>query len=67
VPQLGLYTLKMASDEIQRGFKSTFGNFLMEGMVLKPLVQLYNRKDERIMTKIKGKDFPKEAPNEIRR
>lgn len=36
---------------------STWGNFEAEGIVARPMVPLFNRKGERIITKIKGVDF----------
>ena len=59
VPQLGVYSLVAASCLIEEGWKSTFGDFAMEGLVLKPLVPLYNREGDRIIAKIKEKDFKK--------
>jgi len=37
--------------------KSTFGNFIIEGFIGKPLFDLKDRQDNRIITKIKVKDF----------
>lgn len=39
------------------GIKSTFGDFLAEGLVLKPQVELKSRNGHRIITKMKHKDF----------
>lgn len=39
------------------GLQSRWGNFEAEGIVARPVVPLFNRKGERIITKIKGKDF----------
>jgi hypothetical protein len=41
----------------RKEFNSTFGNFLAEGIVCVPEVEMFNRKGERIITKIKHKDF----------
>lgn len=41
------------------GFKSTWGDFQAEGIVARPSVELKNRAGERIITKIKCKDFPR--------
>ena len=39
------------------GVPSTFGDFISEGLVAKPTTGLLNRKGERIITKIKTRDF----------
>ena len=41
----------------KKGFTSCFGNKQAEGMVLRPSVELFNRRGERVITKIKTKDF----------
>ena len=53
---IGSGTLQDAIDLTRKGFHSEFGNFIAEGIVLRPKVQLFNRKGERIITKIKHKD-----------
>lgn len=45
--------IKMCQD----GFKSTWGDFEAEGLVLKPRVELGDRAGRRIVTKVKLKDF----------
>lgn len=62
VPLLGIGTIKDAVNMVQTGFNSTFGNFLAEGIVLKPMIQLFTRNGERIVTKIKRKDFKLSRP-----
>jgi hypothetical protein len=58
VPEVGKYTLDQAIAQIkQRNLKSTFGDFLMEGLVLKPMVELNTRRGYRVITKIKHTDF----------
>lgn len=57
VPVIGKGSLIEATDFVKKGFNSTFGNFLGEGLVLKPEVELFNRMGHRIITKIKNKDF----------
>lgn len=42
---------------VKDGLKSTWGDFQAEGLVAKPMVDLFNRKGERIITKIKAEDF----------
>lgn len=44
---------------VQAGFTSTWGEFAAEGLVLRPEVEMYSRRGERIITKIKTKDFDK--------
>jgi len=57
VPIVGYGTLNDAIESTRKGFESTFGNFIAEGLVLKPKTELFSRKGERIITKIKHKDF----------
>ena len=57
VPPIGVMTLTEAISLIMNGLPSHYGNFEAEGMVLKPIVMLSNRKGERIVTKLKHKDF----------
>ncbi|MBS1722644.1 MAG: hypothetical protein JSS66_06495 [Armatimonadetes bacterium] len=57
VPGLGLHTLYDAIKLVKAGFKSQWGNFFAEGIVAKTPTELYSRKGERILTKIKHKDF----------
>jgi len=56
-PVIGEGTPFDAIDIVKDGLKSVYGNFMAEGLVLRPKVQLFNRKGERIITKVKGKDF----------
>jgi len=57
VKVIGEGTLKKAIEIAKQGFKSEFGDFIAEGIVLRPKVQLFSRKGDRIITKIKYKDF----------
>ncbi len=57
VPVIGYYTPEIAIRETQKGFKSTFGDFQAEGIVLKPFIELRDRKGHRIITKVKCKDW----------
>ena len=50
-------TIDEAIDLVATGFKSSFGTADAEGLVLRPKVELLNRKGERIITKIKHRDF----------
>ena len=57
VPIVGSGTLKEATDWVQNGYKSAWGDFEAEGLVMKPLIELQTRAGHRIITKIKHKDF----------
>jgi hypothetical protein len=57
VPVIGYGTLHDAIDMVKSGLRSQWGDFEAEGIVARPKVQLWNRKGERIITKIKGRDF----------
>ena len=60
VPIIGRGTLSEAVDYVRKGFKSTISEnkeYVAEGLILKPVVDIFNRKGERIITKIKYKDF----------
>lgn len=57
VPIVAEGSLDLAVKLIKAGTKSTFGAFQAEGFVLKPKVELFARNGERIISKIKHKDF----------
>lgn len=59
VPVIGIGTLTEMVELARSGFKSTWGDFIAEGIVARPEVELYNRAGERVITKIKYKDFTK--------
>ena len=62
VPIIGIWKLEQAIEYVKNGFTSTIAynrDFIAEGLVMKPKTELFNRKGERIITKIKHKDFPK--------
>lgn len=50
-------TIKEAVDYIKTSPKSTIGNANMEGLVGKPKIELFNKKGDRVIVKIKVKDF----------
>lgn len=54
---MGRGTIKEAMEFTAKGFQSCIGSKKAEGLVLRPSVQLYNRKAQRIITKVKTKDF----------
>ena len=58
VPIIGTGTLDDMVEIARRGFKSTWGDFQAEGIVARPLVEMRRRTGERIITKIKCRDFP---------
>lgn len=58
VPVIGVGTLHDMVDKVRTGFKSKWGDFFAEGIVAQPTVPLFSRKGERIITKLKFKDFP---------
>jgi len=60
VPVVGEGTIGEAIEFIKKGFTSTFGNFIAEGIVIKPKIELRDRRRQRIITKIKVKDFKEE-------
>jgi len=57
VPLIGEGKLDDAIMGIKQGIKSTFGDFLAEGLVLKPKIGLYSRNGHRVITKLKHRDF----------
>lgn len=57
VPVISHGTIQDAVDLVKSGLKSTFGDFIAEGLVLKPSVDLFSRMGHRIITKVKHKDF----------
>jgi hypothetical protein len=59
VPIVGVGTLYDAISLVREGFKSRWGDFEAEGIVARPVVELANRLGERVITKIKCRDFKK--------
>lgn len=57
VPVIGEGTLHDAVDRVSRGFESTWGAFEAEGIVARPKTELFTRGGERIIAKIKCRDF----------
>lgn len=57
VPIIGEGTLLEAVELTRKGIKSQWGDFLAEGIVARPKVELKTRKGERLITKIKHRDF----------
>jgi ATP-dependent RNA circularization protein (DNA/RNA ligase family) len=61
VPIVGEGTLDDAISYVKSSPKSRWGDFNAEGIVLKPAVELKARNGQRIITKLKHKDFWNEA------
>lgn len=59
VPIVGEGTLLEMVDAAKRGIPSTWGNFQAEGYVARPEVELKTRNGQRLITKIKCRDFQK--------
>lgn len=60
VPIMGIWKLEQAIEFVKKGFKSTIADnkdYIAEGLIMKPVTELFNRKGERIISKIKYKDF----------
>lgn len=59
VPVIDKGTLCDMKDMVKSGFNSTWGNFKAEGIVARPEIELFSRKRERIITKLKYRDMEK--------
>lgn len=62
VPIIGIWKLEQAIEYVKNGFKSTVAHnkdYIAEGLIMKPKTELFNRRGERIIAKIKHKDFYK--------
>ncbi len=57
VPIVGRGTLAMACDMCKHGYDSNIGTCVAEGVVARPAVELKARNGERIITKVKVRDF----------
>lgn len=60
VPILGAATLPDAIAWVKRGIWSALGDCYAEGVVARPQLTLLDRHGDRVITKIKTKDFPKQ-------
>lgn len=56
-PMRGFGSLDILFGMVQEGLTSNFYDGFAEGLVAKPLIQLFDRKGDRIITKIKHCDF----------
>lgn len=59
-PVIGRGTLDEAIKITEKGFNSQWGSFIAEGIVVRPLVELFTKKGDRVITKVKYRDFHKE-------
>lgn len=57
VPIIGTGSLYKAVNMVRDGMKSTYGDFEAEGIVARPEVEMNRRNGDRIITKIKCRDF----------
>jgi hypothetical protein len=57
VPIVGEGTLQDGIDLVKGGFTSQWGDFIAEGIVARPKVEMRTRRGDRIITKIKHCDF----------
>lgn len=57
VPIVGVGSLQNGIELVKKGFKSTWGDFIAEGIVARPETELKTRRGKRIITKIKHCDF----------
>lgn len=57
VPVVGQGTINEAIEFVKNGFLSNWGDFISEGLVIRPQVELKTRAGERVITKIKHVDF----------
>jgi ATP-dependent RNA circularization protein (DNA/RNA ligase family) len=57
VPIIGTGSLPKMVTEVSLGFQSQWGDFIAEGIVARPAVELFGRNGERVVTKVKYKDF----------
>lgn len=57
VPIAGTGTLLDMTEFVRNGFCSQWGNFVAEGIVARPQIELRNRAGQRIITKLKHRDF----------
>ena len=57
VPIIGFGTLSDMIYRVHSGLKSAWGDFDAEGIVARPSAELFDRRGDRIITKLKVKDF----------
>jgi len=57
VPNIGFGDLADMVGSCKRGFESQWGDFEAEGIVARPVVEMRTRRGDRMITKLKCKDF----------
>lgn len=60
-PHIGMGTLDEAEERVKHGFESKCAQkpgTMAEGLVLRPMVDLFARNGDRVITKIKTRDYP---------
>lgn len=57
VPTVSWGTLDEMVKWVKDGFNSNYGTFTADGVVARPTVELYGRNGERVITKLKCRDF----------
>ena len=57
VPEVGQFGIATAVSSVEDGLTSHFGSFISEGLVGRAPAGILNRRGERIVTKVKTKDF----------
>jgi len=57
VPQIHIGSLRCGYSMVKEGLRSTFGSFMAEGLVGRPLVPLFGIHGQRIIVKIKHRDY----------
>lgn len=62
-PIIGRGTLTQAIEKTKKGFNSKWGDFIAEGLVARPIVEFYTRKGDRVIAKVKYRDFKKDRLN----
>jgi hypothetical protein len=64
VPIVGFQTLRESIIQVQNGIQSFFGPFPAEGIVAEPVVPMFSRNGERVIVKIKTRDFERAVGKE---
>jgi hypothetical protein len=57
VPYLGRRTIAEITELVRRPFRSMIGSAMAEGVVARPIETLFDRRGERLIIKLKTKDF----------
>lgn len=57
VPYLGRWSLSQIIDHVKNPFSSALGSAIAEGVVARPIETLFDKRGERLIIKLKTKDF----------